>query len=76
MPWTSLFPEPIILKDGRTIATLGQARNLMLELPVRHQVGPYWQYAAELLLDAAAHKGSLDDAYHQMTRALTTEGLL
>jgi hypothetical protein len=74
--WTTLFPEPIILKDGRAIATLGQARNLMLGLPVRHQVRPYWQYAAELLLDAAEHKGSLDDANHQMTRALTTEGLL
>jgi hypothetical protein len=65
----------ITLKDAPTIATLGQARNLMLDLPVWHQVRPYWQCATELLLDAAAHKGSLDDAYHQMTRALTTEGL-
>jgi hypothetical protein len=76
MPWTSLFPEPIILKDGRAIATLGHSRNLILDLSVRHQVRPYWQYTAELLLDAAEHKGSLDDAYHQMTRALRTEGLL
>jgi hypothetical protein len=26
MPWTREFPEPIKIKDGRTIAILGQAR--------------------------------------------------
>jgi hypothetical protein len=36
MPWTTVFREPIILKDGRTISTLGQARALMLNLPFRN----------------------------------------
>jgi hypothetical protein len=46
MPWTRKFPEPIKLKDGRKFATLGQARELMLALPERHQSRPFWQYDA------------------------------
>jgi hypothetical protein len=76
MPWTARFRTPVILKDGRLIATLGQARALMLNLPVRHQIRPHWQFAAELLLDAAEHHGNVEDAYQQMSRALTAEGLL
>jgi hypothetical protein len=37
MPWTRKFPEPIKLKNGRKIATLGQARELTVALPERHQ---------------------------------------
>jgi hypothetical protein len=33
MPWTRKFAEPIALKDGRTIATLGGAREMMLSVP-------------------------------------------
>jgi hypothetical protein len=54
MPWTREFPDPIKLKDGRTIAMLEQARELMLALPERHQLRPLWQYAAELLASAAS----------------------
>ena len=49
MSWSREFGAPIALKDGRSIATLGQGRALILNLPVRHQVRPYWQYAADLL---------------------------
>jgi hypothetical protein len=52
MPWTEKLPIPIVLRDGRAIATLGEARIVMLELPVRHQVRPHWQYTADLLLEA------------------------
>jgi hypothetical protein len=78
MPWTRKFPEPIKLKNGRTIATLGQARELMLALPERHQIRPFWQYAAELLIDAAERgdRASVDDAAAQISRALAAEGLL
>jgi hypothetical protein len=77
MPWTRRFPEPIRLKDGRTIATLGQARAVMLALPERHQSRPFWQYAAELLIDAAGRSNldSVDDAAAQLSRALSAEGL-
>jgi hypothetical protein len=30
MAWTRKLPEPITLTDGRKIATLGQARDVML----------------------------------------------
>jgi hypothetical protein len=76
MPWTRKFPKPIKLKDGRKIATLGQARELMLALPERHQSRPFWQYAAELLIEAAEHNGDVDDAAAQLSRALAAEGLL
>jgi hypothetical protein len=78
MPWTRKFPEPIKLKDGRTIATLWQARELMLTLPGRHQSRPFWQYAAKLLIDAAerSDRASVDDAAAQLSRALAAEGLL
>jgi hypothetical protein len=76
MPWTRKFPQPIKLKDGRKIATLGQARELMLALPERHQIRPFWQYAAELILEAAERGSSIDDAWAQLHRALTAEGLL
>jgi hypothetical protein len=76
MPWSTKFPEPIVLKDGRSIATVGQARSLMLDLPIRSQIRAYWQYAAFLPLDVAEHRGNLDEAYHQMMRALTADGLL
>jgi hypothetical protein len=52
MPWSRQLSAPIILKDGRIIATLLEARALMLNLPFRHQVRLDWQYAGELLHDA------------------------
>jgi hypothetical protein len=78
MPWTRKFPEPIKLKDGREIATLGQARELMLALPERHQSRPFWRYAAQLLIDAAGRgdRARVDDAAAQISRALAAEGLL
>jgi hypothetical protein len=65
-----------MLRDGRSIATLGQARALMLNLPFRNQNRLHWQSADELLLAAAEHGGNLDDAYQQVTRALAADGLL
>jgi hypothetical protein len=68
--------KPIVLKDGREIATLAQARALMLNLPFRNQNRVHWQYADELLLAAAEHGGNLDDANQQVARALAADGLL
>jgi hypothetical protein len=78
MPWTRKLAAPIVLKNGRKIATLGQARELMLALPERHQLRPFWQYAAELLIDAAGRgdRASVDNAAAQLSRALSAEGLL
>jgi hypothetical protein len=48
----------------------------MLALPQRSQARPYWQYTAELLIDAAEHGGDIHGAYHQVMRAMTAEGRL
>jgi hypothetical protein len=74
--WTRKFAKPIVLKDGRTIATLGQARELILALPERTQLRPYWQYAGELLLDAAEQGVDFTDAGAQVRGALSAEGML
>jgi hypothetical protein len=76
MPWSREFSAPIALKDGRSITTLGQGRALMLNLPVRNQVRPYWQYTAKLLLIASQDDDALDRARAQLSRALMIEGLL
>lgn len=75
---TSKTPKPVMLNDGRAVATLADARELMLALPERHQRNAYWQYAGELLLKAAdrGEKYAVMDAWAQLTRALKAEGLI
>jgi hypothetical protein len=67
-----------MLIDGRTIETLGDARDLVLSLPEPHQQNAHWRYASELLCKAAcaAEKYAVMDARAQTARALKAEGLL
>jgi hypothetical protein len=76
--WSKKFRNPLTLRDGREIATLADARDLLLALPERHKSRPHLQYAVELLIDAAERgsRASIDDASAQLSRALTAEGLL
>lgn len=37
---------PIPLKDGRMLATFGDAREMMLSIPEVHQAALHWQHAA------------------------------
>jgi hypothetical protein len=76
MPWDAKFWRPIVLKDGRKVTTLSEARVLILSLPDLHQSNPHWQYAAEMLLLASGSKSAIDDAEAQLTRALKAEGLI
>jgi hypothetical protein len=76
LTWSRKFAEPIALKDGRVVATLSDARALLLTLPERYQLQAHWQYAGELLLNAAEHKSGLTDAWAQLRRALIVEGML
>jgi hypothetical protein len=46
LTWSRKFAEPIELKDGRVVATLSDARALLLMLPERYQLRAHWQYAA------------------------------
>jgi hypothetical protein len=78
MVWSRKLPRPIYLNDGRTIGTLSAARDLLLALPQGRRASEQWQFAAELLLEAA-YRGRNDqvrDAGTQMSRALEAEGLI
>jgi hypothetical protein len=68
--------KPIVLKDGRTVATLGEAREMMLSLPPIHRRSPVWRFAAEVLNEAAADRTSVSDAEAKFARALQVEGLI
>jgi hypothetical protein len=76
MPWTRKFPEPIKLKDGRKIATLGQARVIMRSLPAASQSRDDWFYAGGLMLEAATAGGPIRETAAQLMRALKAEGLI
>jgi hypothetical protein len=76
--WSKKFRKPIVIRDGREIATLADAHDLLLLQPKRHQDRRHLQYAVELLIGAAERgtRASIDDAAAQLSRALTAEGLL
>jgi hypothetical protein len=78
MPWSRKLATPITLKDGRTIATLSQARELMLSLPITHRRGHMWRYTAGLLNVAADDNSYVPhiEAEAQFIRSLKIEGLL
>ena len=78
MPWSRKLATPIVLKDGRTIATLGEAREMMLSLsPVRRRAD-MWRYTADLLNVAAADNSYVPhtEAEAQFLRSLKAEGLI
>ena len=76
MPWSRKLPMAIELKDGRTIATLSDARALILGLTERAQARPFWVYATELLLEAAESDRDLGEVSLQLRRALMRDGML
>jgi hypothetical protein len=69
--------QPIVLKDGRTIDTVGDARIVVAELHFGRQMAKHWQRASDLLHDAARRKGRpSDEAVTQLRKALKIEGLI
>jgi hypothetical protein len=78
MPWSRKLTKPIILKDGRTLETFGNAREMLRSIPVHHRRGVIWRYTAELLNEAAADYTYVPhvDAEAQLKRALKAEGLI
>jgi hypothetical protein len=78
MPWTARFRKPIVLRSGRNLAILADARDLLLALPQTHHGRPHVAHAAQLLIKAAesAERGGMASASAQMVRALQAEGLL
>ncbi len=76
MPWSRKLTQPIVLKDGRTIATLGDAREIMLTLRNLRYGNPHWPAAAEMLARAVDSPSAMDDASAAMLRALKADGLI
>jgi hypothetical protein len=76
MTWVRKLAKPIALKDGRTIATLGDARAVMQSLSERRQHNELWLYVGALMLEAAVHRRATIEALAQLNRALKAEGLI
>jgi hypothetical protein len=76
MPWTDQFWRPIKLKDGRSVATLAEARVLILSLPASQQEMPHWVEASDLLARASEFPNAQDLALAAMLQALRAEGLI
>jgi hypothetical protein len=76
MSWSRKLPSPIALKDGRTLATLADARALVLSLPASRQRNEDWLYAMGLMREAAVLNGPAGVTASQLLRALKAEGLI
>ena len=68
--WTRKLPEPIPLKDGRTLSTLADARALMLALPEATRRKELWIYTAGLMYEAAISRGGMAETVASLTRRL------
>jgi hypothetical protein len=68
---------PLVLKDGRELTTLFDARDFILSLPTDRQREPHWISAGDFLLEAAyGDEEAAVRARTQLSRALCAEGLL
>jgi hypothetical protein len=76
MAWSDQFWKPIKLKDGREIATLGDARELISTLPAMSQAEAHWQDVEEVLMCAATAPSYRDDALAAVLGALKAERLI
>jgi hypothetical protein len=77
MAWSRRLIPPLVLKDGRELKTLSDAREMILGLLEGQKRAPYWQQAAELLRYAAENdKEAIDDMRAQLSRALYRDGFM
>jgi hypothetical protein len=53
MPWSTPFPDPIPLPDGRQLVTLKDAAVYIQKLPKAQHRLPHWQDAGVHLIKAA-----------------------
>ena len=74
MPWSSRFPEPVVLPDGQKLATLRDAGEHITALPKAQQAAKEWQTAMHVLIQAADHGGPIDFARIGMMQALYPKG--
>ena len=77
MGWSRKLSPPLVLRDGRVLQALSDAREMILGLPEGQQRAAYWLHAGELLLYAAENdRAAVDDARMQLSRALHRDGLI
>jgi hypothetical protein len=76
MRWETEFWKPVTLIDGRIIATLADARDVILTLPLFRQRKPEWLFASELLEVASEASSLTEKALTQLLRALKAEELI
>lgn len=69
VPWSTPFPDPIPV-DGKTLRTLQDCADYILNLPKKVSAEPHWQLAMEQLIDAAEGRIFLMFARIGMLRAL------
>ena len=70
------FWRPIVLRDGRRIATLAEAQDLIQSFPAARRNTPLWREASDLVVRAASSHGAVDEALIQMVRALKADSLI
>ncbi|MBN9007222.1 MAG: hypothetical protein J0H40_17630 [Rhizobiales bacterium] len=58
MSWTRRLDPPIVLPEGRKLATLRDAAEYVLEQPPEVQSEPAWQHAAHALRNAAEREAA------------------
>ena len=75
--WKRPF-KSIPLANSHAIASLAQAHEFIVRLPVASQSDSHWKYAVDLLIRAADRdeKYSTNDARAQMSRALRAGGFM
>ena len=64
--WSARLARPIVLKDGTRLVTLGDVRMFVLKQSEHIQDRSSWHQAAELVILAAEHGGSIDAATAQV----------
>ena len=74
MPWSTPFDDPIPLPRGKSLRTLQQAADYIMQLTEAAQRETHWQVAIENLINAAETGGGwLMFARIGMMRALDAE---
>jgi hypothetical protein len=76
MPWDRRFGVPIALLDGRTIATLSDARAVLLTVAPTARRGALWRYLSQLLVAAAADRASMIEVEEMLLRGLNAERMI
>ncbi|WP_375161135.1 hypothetical protein [Bradyrhizobium sp. RDT46] len=75
MPWSTAFDDPVRVSSKRTLLTLQDAADYIMQLPEDAQREAHWQTAVETLINAAETGGGwVMFARIAMLRALNAPG--